>query len=211
MYRLDKVKADLRQQSQRLAEKKGRRSLLTQQKDEAILLRLEAEKQLGVFDLVQILLQKTSEYARQQVKTQIEEIVTSALSVVFDKQYRFWMQVEVRSNQPEVDYYLESDDVITQLRKPDYDRGGGEVDIITLALRLAIAELDGTTGTFWLDEVGKHVSADYSPNVAYFLKQYSEKFDRQIVLVTHNTHLAEIGDVSLEVSQRGGVSLVNVI
>ncbi len=55
----------------------------------------KAEEQLANFDLVQILLQHTSDFARRQAKRRIEEIVTSALSVVFGKDYAF--RVESRS------------------------------------------------------------------------------------------------------------------
>jgi DNA repair ATPase RecN len=63
-----------------------------------------------------------------------------------------------------------------------------------------------------MDEVGKHVSAEYAPNVAYFLKQYSEQLGRQVVLITHNDHLAAVGDYSLRVSQNSkGISEVKAI
>lgn len=210
-YRVQRVKADVRQAIKKYETRKTEKDLIVKQRDDAILRKLEAEKSIGVYDLVQIILQKSSDYARQQVKARIEEIVTSALNVVLDQSYRFFMVLETRSNRPEADYFLESNGVVTQLQPPDYDRGGGAVDIVSLALRLAIAELCDVRGTLWLDEVGKHVSAEYAPNVAYFLKQYSQQFNRQIVLITHNTALAEIGDVSLDVRRKNGRSGVSVL
>lgn len=211
MYKLQKIKADLRTAANKIAAKEGQRDLLKQQKAAARTAWDAAEQRLGAYDLVQILLQKTSDYARQQAKSRIEEIVTQALTVVFDKNYRFIVGLEVKANQPVAEYYLESDGVVTQLRPPDYDRGGGVADVVSLALRLAIGELSGVQGPLFLDEVGKHVSQEYQQNVGYFLKQYSEQFDRQIILITHNTHLAEIGDVSIGVSQTNGVSKVAII
>jgi DNA repair exonuclease SbcCD ATPase subunit len=211
MYQLMKVKADLRQATEKVVAKIAQRDLLRQQK-EAARKRLEkAEAELRNYDLVQILLQKTSEYARQQAKKQIEEIVTSALSVVFGKDYRFIVNIEVKANQPVAEYWLESEGVTTQLKPPDYDRGGGVADVVSLALKLAVGELSGIRGPLFLDEVGKHVSQEYAPNVAFFLKEFSQKFNRQIVLITHNPHLAEIGDVSLQVRQTGGKSKVEAI
>jgi DNA repair exonuclease SbcCD ATPase subunit len=211
MYRLNKSKLDLKTAAQKVAAREGQRDLLLQQRKAAEERKAASEDKLGAFDLVQILLQKTSDYARQRAKQRIEEIVTSALSVVFAKEYRFIVQLEVKANQPVAEYFLESDGVVTQLKPPDYDRGGGVADIISLALRLAVGELSGVQGPLFLDEVGKHVSQEYAPNVAYFLKEYSEKFGRQIVLITHNAHLAEIGDVSIGVRERGGVSEVRAI
>lgn len=211
MYKLQKVQADLRQASQRLAAKEGQRDLLKQQRAEARTAWDAAEQQLGVFDLVQIILQKTSDYARQKAKVHIEDIVTQALTVVFDQDYRFFIDLKTSGNQPVATYHLESDGIITQLKPPDYDRGGGVADVVSLALRLAVGELVGVKGPFFMDEVGKHVSQEYQPNLAYFLKSYSEKFKRQINLITHNEHLAEIGDVSIGVTRKNGASVITLI
>jgi len=153
----------------------------------------------------------TSEFAREQAKQRIEEIVTSALSVVFGKDYNFTINITTRANQPVAEYYLESEGIVTQLKPPDYDRGGGVADVVSLALKLAVSELSGIKGIIALDEVGKHVSQEYAPNVAYFLKQYSENFNKQILLITHNTALAEVADHSLSVSQVRGASRVEII
>lgn len=209
--RLQTLKADLVTVGRKLASMEGKRDLLLQQRDEAVIKRAEAQNELDSNDLVQILLQKSSDYARQQAKTRIEEIVTSALTVVYGEAYEFRLDLQVRSNRPELDYYLKRGDIVTQLKPPDYDNGGGIVDVITLALRLAVAELDNVKGTLWLDEIGKHVSARFAPHVAFFLKEYSEKFKRQMVLITHNSDLAEAGDLSLAVSYNGNRSEVRAI
>lgn len=93
---------------------------------------------------------------------------------------------------------------------PESSRGGGVSDVVSLALRLALLELSRprVEGPVLLDEVGKHISAQYAPNVAQFLKQYAEKTGRQIVLVTHMNALAEVANVSYRVSQENGVSEV---
>ncbi len=209
--RRDKLGADFRDAEKKVAIRQGKKEQLESDRDAAVIKRLEAQQQLDLFDKVQILLQKTSDYARQQAKSRIEEIVTSALSVVFGKDYVFTVDLQVRSNRPEVDYYLSSEGITTQLKPPDYDRGGGVADVVSLALRLAVGELEGIAGPLSLDEVGKHVSAEYSPSVAYFLKEDSQKFNRQIVLITHNEALAEAGDPSLGVTQKNGVSGVKVL
>lgn len=208
MYEIQKIKADLRRASTAVTAKLAQRDLLATQMTDAERRKARAEEQLAQFDLVQILLQMTSDFARRQAKTRIEEIVTSALSVVFGEDYRFRVEIAIKANQPVAEYFLDTAEVTTQLKPPDYDNGGGIVDVIALALKLAVAELSGVKGTFFLDEVGKHVSEEFAPNVAYFLKEYSEKFNRQIVLITHNAHLAEVGDLSLGVTQKNGVSKV---
>lgn len=211
MYELLKVKADFRRASTAVTAKLAQRDLLAEQMTDAERRKRRAEEKLAQFDLVQILLQLTSDYARRQAKKRIEEIVTSALSVVFGNDMRFRVEINIKGNQPVAEYWLDTPDVTTQLKPPDYDNGGGIVDVVALALKLAVAELSGVRGPLFLDEVGKHVSQEFAPSVAFFLKEYSEKFNRQIILITHNQHLAEIGDVSLGVVQVKGISKITAI
>ena len=201
-YRINTVKADLTRLRDKLLQDKAKRDLLLEHKQRAADEKAEAEKQIGIFNKVQILLQKTSEYARQQAKDRIESVVSEALNVVFGGSHAFIIELGIRAGQPVADYYLDDGTVRTKLEKPDYDRGGGKVDIIALALRLAISEMESVTGPLFLDEIGKHVSKEYAPNVAYFLKQYSAQFNRQIILITHNADLAEIGETSIRVSRK---------
>lgn len=199
--RLNRLGADLRRTRDKVEGQKAKRDLLEKQRATAVEKKAKAEEQLGVFGMVQILLQKTSDYARQQVKTRIEDIVSEALNVVFGGDHHFMIELGLKGNQPIAEYYLNDGTTLTKLEKPDYDRGGGKVDIIALALRLAVGEMEGITGPLFLDEVGKHVSKEYAPAVAYFLKEYSANFGRQIILITHNADLAEIGEVSLQVKR----------
>ncbi|NIK67900.1 chromosome partitioning protein ParA [Paenibacillus sp. BK720] len=213
MIRLNTVKADIRAAREKLAARIGQRDLILKERDQAQIRSLEASKQLGVNDQVQILLQKSSEYARQQVKGRVEQIVTQALQVVFpERGYAFHIVLDVKGLQPIAEYWLYSEGVMRQMVGPDYGRGGGAVDVVTLALRLALAELEQIDGPLLMDEVGKHVSAEFAPNVAFFLKEYSKQLGRQIILITHNEHLAAVGDRSLRVSQkRNGESEVRAI
>ncbi|WP_371380865.1 hypothetical protein [Sporomusa aerivorans] len=210
-YQINKIKLDVRQAAEKITKQIAKRDLLFEQRDAEIVKSAAATQALDLNEKVQRLLQLTSDFARQQAKSRIEEIVTSALSVVFGKDYKFQLSLEVRANRPEVDYWLESEGIVTQLKPPDYDRGGGVADVVSLALRLAVAELSEVKGPLFLDEIGKHVSAEYAPNVAYFLKEYSQKFGRQMILITHNEALAEIGDVSFAVSQINGKSVVKTV
>lgn len=210
--RINRIAADIRTVREKIDRSKAKRELLEKQRSEAVKKKAEAEEQLGIFGMVQILLQKTSDYARQQVKTRIEDVVSEALNVVFGGSHKFMIDLTLRGNQPIAEYYLNDGTTATKLEKPDYDRGGGKVDIIALSLRLAVGEMAGTPGPLFLDEVGKHVSKEYAPSVAYFLKEYSANFDRQIILITHNADLAEIGETSLSVKRtQGGESEVSVI
>lgn len=207
MDKLTKLKQSFGQAAQKVTRMEAKRELLKEQKATAANHFKAMEKEILLCGQVQLLLEKTSEFARNQAKKRIEEITSQALNVVFGTPHKFSIVLKTKNNQPYAEYWLD-DGVKTRLERPDFSRGGGKVDIITLALRLAAAELLDIKGPLVLDEVGKHVSAEYAANVAYFLKEYARQFKRQIVLITHNTTLAEIGDVSLQVVKKNGESVV---
>lgn len=208
---INRIAADLRTARDKVNNQMAKRELLEKQREAAVKVKTEAEEQLGVFGLVQILLQKTSDYARQQVKVRIEDIVSEALNVVFGGNHKFMIDLTLRGNQPIAEYYLNDDSVITKLEKPDYDRGGGKI-VLSPLRSSGSRRKEGVDGPLFLDEVGKHVSKEYAPSVAYFLKEYSATFGRQIILITHNADLAEIGEVSLAVKRsQSGESEVSVL
>lgn len=207
-YHINKIKLDVKTASENLIKRVAERDLLLKQRDDAELKVKAAVDQLGVIDLVQILLQKTSEYARQQTKGRLEELVGQALTVVYGSQHKFIMDLVTRSGRPEVDYYLHDGTTLVQLKKPVFDTGGGKINIITIALRLGIDEIEGDTAPFFFDEIGSNVDGEAAVNLAYFLKQYSTQFERQIILITHNDALADAADYGMHVSKKNGEAVV---
>lgn len=210
-YRLNKVKADLRAATAKVAAKEGQRDLLIKQRDDAERRKAAAADQLDIFDKVQILMQKTSEYARQQIKGHVEALVSRALNIVYGGNHKFTMDLVVRSNRPEVDYYLHDGATLVKLEKPDFNQGGGKINIITIALRLGIDELVEDEGPLLMDEVGANVDGEAAVNLAYFLREYSEKFNRQIILITHNEALKTVGATGIEVTKKNGEAIVKEV
>lgn len=94
---INRIAADLRTARDKVNNQMAKRELLEKQREAAVKVKTEAEEQLGVFGLVQILLQKTSDYARQQVKVRIEDIVSEALNVVFGGNHKFMIDLKRRT------------------------------------------------------------------------------------------------------------------
>jgi len=193
---------------------KGQLELLTQQKKNKEMELWQAEASLETWRKVQMLFTLASEYAREQLKTRIEETVTAALAAVFNQPLEFKIDIKEKSGQPVAEWVLVSPYGDLSLESnPEDSNGGGVVDVISLALRLAMMELTRpkVEGPLILDEIGKMISAQYAPNVAYFLKQYAEKVGRQIIMVTHNEALADVADVVYRVSKDDGSSKVVMV
>jgi len=197
----------------------GQKEMLEKQRDDTDTALQQAKQDVSLWRDVQTLFSKVSEFARAQLKTRIEETVTAALQAVFERDdIAFEIEMRTVNNQPSaswsvVSYYGAGEDVSTVSGSPEDARGGGVSDVVSLALRLSLLELarPKPRGPVLLDEVGKHVSRNYAPNVAAFLKQYAEKTGRQIILITHDPNLAEVADVSYKVNQENGVSEVSRI
>lgn len=172
---------------------------------------LELDGQLELLEKVNILFQKTSEYARSQAKVQIETLVTKCLQFVFEEDIKFEIEIEELRGRPSAKFFVvtKMEDMEVRL-EPEYSKGGGVVDVVSLALRIAFLETHKPKilGPLILDEPAKHVSGEYIYNVSDFLKQNSDLFNRQIIMVTHDNFLAAIGNTSYTVKIEDGISYV---
>jgi len=188
---------------------RGARDILMSQlagkQDQAVRVRDD----LATWEQVQILLAKASDYARSQMVGHIEATVTAALTAVFGEGYEFKVALRTMGGQPAADWQVVSQFGETEVAAaPEDARGGGIVDVCSLALRLAMLELlePKPEGPLMPDEPGKMISREYLPHVAEFLKEYAAATNRQIFLVTHAAALAEVADRAYLVKQVDGIS-----
>ncbi len=174
----------------------------------------DKEKYSEVLTQVSLLFQKTSEFAREQSKRQIEDTVTKCLQFIFETDIEFLIELSEARSVPIAEFYVQSNysEGYSIKTKPEIARGGGVVDIISLALRIAFLQQNQPilSGPLILDEPGKHISNDYIFNLGEFLKQSSNIFNRQIIMVTHNPPLSQISDKAFQVKNKKGISEVSV-
>lgn len=167
--------------------------------------------ELDLLEKVNLLFQRTSEFARNQAKLQIESLVTNCLEFVFDDNIKFEIEIKELNGRPHAKFYVVTNQGENEVKlEPELSRGGGVVDVVSLALRIAFLEIHKPKieGPLMLDEPGKHVSSNYIFNVSSFLKKVSELFGRQIIMITHNDFLSSIGDNSYIVQLDNGISSV---
>lgn len=209
---LPRIEASLSELHSRYNQAAGQLDLLEKQKAEKTEQLASAKQDIEIWQQVQALFAKVSEFAREQLRKKIQDIVTAALQAIFARDdISFEIEMRTVNNQPAAYWNVVSMYGDTAVAgNPEDSRGGGVSDVVSLALRLALLELSRPRpqGVIMLDEVGKHVSKEFAPNVAAFLKQYAEKTGRQIVLITHQEDLAAVADVSYRVTQSNGISEV---
>ncbi len=197
-----------------ISKEQGKKEKILEQINENNDLIKNIQLQIDLIEKVSLLLQRTSEFARNQAKIQIESLVTNCLQYIFESNIEFKIEIEELYGKPNAEFFVitEADNTVIKT-KPEQSRGGGVVDIISLALRIAFLQVHKPRieGPLILDEPAKHVSEDYIFNVADFLKKTSEMFDRQIIMVTHNNHLSSIGTNAYRVSMKGSESHIEKI
>lgn len=208
---LDSLKKELRQIEDLILLEKGKKDQLSESIDKLDKEITEKTNELETLEKVNILFKKTSEFAREQAKSQIESLTSKCLEFIFEKPIKLEIQLEELRGKASAEFYVvhtENDQIIKT--RPELSRGGGVVDIVSLALRIAFLEIHKpkVQGPLILDEPAKHVSDEYIYNVANFLKQNSEHFNRQIIMVTHSDHLAAIGSRSYRVDIKDSTSIV---
>lgn len=197
-----------------LLREQGKRDILLEQlhKNKISVEKIIVDQEL--LEKVVILFQKTSEFARLQAKKQIETLVTKCLQYVFETDVEFVIEIDELRGKANAEFYVinTSEDMILKT-KPELSRGGGVVDIISLALRIAFLQIHKPRieGPLILDEPAKHLSEEYVYNVGDFLKQTSEMFNRQIIMVTHNQHLSAISNKAHRVQLSGTTSTITVV
>lgn len=188
----------------------GERSALMQELQSRKERLQQVREESDLLEKVRLLLTEASRHAREQGRRQVEFLVTQALQFVFGNDLEFKVVVEDKRDRPEAEFFVSSTygGEARVETTPQDARGGGVVDVISLALRLALihAARPPLGGPVILDEPGKHVSEEFAPRVAQFLKSYSQSLGRQIIMVSHNRHLADSADMAYLVEMHQGVS-----
>ena len=190
----------------------GQLAMLERHKAERLAELEQAQEDVRVWQDVQVLFNKVSEYTRKQLRQKIETTVTAALqAIIEDEILEFKVNLHQERGQAAADWEVVSKsgnfDVIDE---PESSGGGGVSDIVSLALRLALLELARPKpgGPIILDEPGKQLDGVRLPNLAKFLKSYAAATKRQIIMVTHNGALMDVADVSYLVTKEFGISEV---
>lgn len=173
---------------------------------------VQLSKDIEELQAVNLLLEKCNITARETLKTEIETLVTSALQAVFEDPTRqFTIVFTPKRNQIEAEFFCskQGQDDTEQIKgdiKNTY--GGGVVDVVSIALRMILMELLKINGPIVLDEPGKAVSKEFIPNFGRFLNSMCHRFNRQMILITHNDILANYGNKTIKVDIKNGTSKI---
>ena len=158
------------------------------------------------------LLAGIGETRQATAQTQIETLVTQGLRTIFGPDLSFHLVPGVRAKTPVVDFVVRSS---MDNQTVDTDvieaRGGGLAATVGFLLRVVILLLsaDRQDTVLFLDETFAHVSAEYEPKLAAFLRELVDKTGIQVVLVTHSDAFDEVADARYRFELRDGLTIAH--
>jgi DNA repair exonuclease SbcCD ATPase subunit len=208
-----KLESDCRKIESELAKLEGEKTIYLTLIENSQKLIDENKQQIQIFDETSNFLRHVSDAARIEIISKIETFVTRALEKIFGLGlFQFVIEMKVKQNVPYANFQLK--DCLTKNTFGILESyGGGVGDIISIVLRLAILELQipKNTGPIILDEVGKFLSSDHQIKFGEFLREWSETFDRQIILASHISNVSNYAHKIFKITKNEDISNVEEI
>ena len=128
---------------------------------------------------------------QQQLEMRITNIVSMALAAVFPDPYQFKLVFNERRNQTEADLLLVRNG---EELSPVEGAGGGVLDVVSFALRIAVLLMSNYRRIIILDEPFRHLSADLQPKASEMMKMLSDKLGIQFIMVSHEEGIIDCAD-----------------
>lgn len=148
---------------------------------------------------------------QQELEFHISNIVTAALSAVFPNDpYTFKILFGERRGKTECDLFLERNG---ELLEPLSASGGGVVDIVSLALRIASLSLKSGNiqPVLFLDEPFKHLSIDLQERAEEMIHELSHRIGIQVIYNSHTISAGMFADQVFSVKLKNGKSIVTCV
>jgi DNA repair ATPase RecN len=148
------------------------------------------KKELKILEEMEACLLKTQEEVRKDALQFTEGVVTWGLREIFgDSTIEFKIDLNYRWGNPELNFLIRDGNTVEFLDVVDCEAGGVK-DVVGIMLRFALILLNGKSDfPIILDEVGKYISREYQERFAKFLRAFSEKFNKQIILISHQDEI----------------------
>lgn len=157
----------------------------------------DLKRQIDLYTKASTVLLTIGEQRQVTAQEQIEALVTRGLQVIFGEDLSFHLVASTKGKQSVVDFVVRShlgdQTVDTDVMSA---RGGGLAATVGFLLRLVVLLLSrkGKDSVLFLDESFAHVSAEYEPRLAEFLRELVDKTGVQVLVVTHSEAFNDVAD-----------------
>jgi DNA repair exonuclease SbcCD ATPase subunit len=147
--------------------------------------------------------QEVAKEVQSQLSVKIDSIVNLALATCFGDEYTFKLNYVSARGKTEVEFLLLQNGKEID---PKEQNGGGLVDVLCFALRIAIFNISHTDNIMIFDEPFKFVSKGLRDKVAELVHTLSDRIGIQIIEVTHVEELMDNSDKQFVIKKIKGVS-----
>ena len=173
--------------------------LLAQRKQRFEEIKTETEEVLKSISVCQ----NVATEVQKQLSVKIDTIVNLALATCFGNEYTFKLNYVPARGKTEVEFLLLQNGKEID---PMNQNGGGLIDILCFALRVAVFNISHTDDVMVFDEPFRFVSKGLREKVAEVVHTFSERLNIQIVEVTHVEELMVNSDRRFVIKKINGVS-----
>lgn len=191
---------------------KGERNILERQLNNAKE-KLKAENELyKLIEEAQQILQYTATQTQNKLSFHISEFITSALQSIWGEDAcGFELRFIEKRNRTEVEMLLKTENGEIGLDNLNNIRsGGGVLDVVALALRIALWSLQPNKQQILiLDQPLSNLDQNHLPKAGELISELSDKLGMQFVMINHNPALFDIADKSFYVEKLGNESKIN--
>lgn len=157
-----------------------------------------------------VFLQTVVDEAQGEIKADMDGLVTMAVRTIFGDSYRFDLQIDRQStNAPYKPVVWESIDGVEYEYTPKDEMGGSMMDPIAFIIRVVLRSLEAEPcrNAFWLDEPMKNMGkGQLLANAGAMLREVSHSLGLQLIIITHEPELAEMGDKVYYLRRTKGVT-----
>ena len=156
-----------------------------------------------------IVVGNAGKFTQSYLKSYIEEMVTTALQAVFEEDYQFVIDFDIKRNKPEAKLSLKLRGEETD---PKDSCGGGILDIASFALRVVLWSIENpkSSNVIILDECFKFLHGKME-NASQLLKKLSKDLNIQFIIVSQLDELTQYADKAFIVTHNGKFSEVKEI
>lgn len=211
MYNLNSLELELRRIQD---ENNARKAVRDRLKKELESLKLNLNSfQLKINDHedAAVALQQLSASQQDTLKLKLERIITYALSTIFSKKYLFKVDFSQHGQQSQVLFLVE--DELGNVQDIKSAHGGGLLVVAAFLLRIIVqlSHRPVMRKMVLLDEPFVQLSEEYRESLSLFLQDFVVQSDLQLIMVTHDQSLADLGDKKYRFKLENGLTKVEVL
>jgi len=192
---------------QKLERLKGQRDQLLENMEQTKSQINQNKREIRNTEDAQAIVQLVAQQTQQELEYHISELVSLALSSIYDNPYTFKLKFEQkRSGTEAIPLFIRDN----KEYKPGKQTGYGPVEVAAFALRIAIWNIKRprSRNVIILDEPFASLDKMVQPKVGELLKTLSEKLNLQIIMTSHNNNLINDMDKIFETTINKGITTV---